>query len=79
MTIKGEPLSKRSAASNDLVQEKKGRFRKREILLLGSLCGVVACNYLGFGLARVICQGVLAASLGAPARDVYSKRAHVQT
>lgn len=53
--------------SDDMKRETKGSLRSGGILL--SLCGVLACNYLGFGLGRVVCHGLLVAALGAPMRN----------
>ena len=42
--------------------------------VLLSLCGVLACNYLGLGLGRAVCHGLLVASLGAPLSRSSSRR-----
>lgn len=34
--------------------------------VLLSLCGMLACNYLGLGLGKAVCHGLFVASLGAP-------------
>lgn len=53
------------------------RSRSRATLQAGgvllSLAGVLACNYFGLGLGRVVCHGLLVASLGSPIRRTDSK------
>lgn len=59
-------------------QEHATRRRKTASLQAGgvllSLAGVLACNYLGLGLGRVVCHGLLVASLGAPMRSSAPQR-----
>ncbi|WP_162138618.1 hypothetical protein [Pseudodesulfovibrio piezophilus] len=46
------------------------KFFLRSGCVLVSLCGLLACNSLGLSLGRVVCHGLLIASLGAPSRKV---------
>jgi len=50
--------------STEVRKSKKNYVREVGILL--SLCGVLACNYFGFGLGRVIFNGLLVSALGPP-------------
>ncbi|QJB56959.1 hypothetical protein [Pseudodesulfovibrio sp. zrk46] len=59
--------------STNLVEQGHAAKRRKTASLqaggvLLSLAGVLACNYLGLGLGRVVCQGLLVAALGAPMR-----------
>ncbi|WP_157917523.1 hypothetical protein [Pseudodesulfovibrio profundus] len=57
------------------------RSRKRNVVQAGgvvlSLAGVLACNYLGLGLGRAVCHGLLVAALGAPLRSSSRQRVRV--
>ena len=59
-------------------QDHAARRRKTATLQTGgvllSLAGLLACNYLGLGLGRVVCHGLLVASLGAPIGRSVSRR-----
>ena len=57
------------------VSRKSTRFSLQTGGVLLSLAGVLACNYLGLGLGRVVCHGLLVASLGAPAHRPAAVRA----
>ena len=54
----------KASEGDSLPKQTSRRLRDGSVLL--SLCGVLVCNALGFGLGRVVCHGLLIASLGAP-------------
>ena len=79
------PAEKKASPHQSLRPERAGRHRPKARTsqmpslqtggVLLSLCGVLACGYLGFGLGRAVCHGLLVASLGAPVRRAGARRA----
>jgi len=84
MTVKNKKTTNGIDTDRQLAkiqQRQVARRRKRNTLQAGgvllSLVGIFACNYIGLGVGRAVCHGLLVVSLGAPLHSASSKRARV--
>lgn len=79
--VRRSPAKSRKELLPDSQAATSSQRRKRNVMQTGgvvlSLAGVLACNYLGLGLGRAVCHGLLVAALGAPFRSSSRQRTRV--